>query len=266
VRAYIGSKPIDEWAAEFLWGSQVDKSALWELRAGAFATHGLSTALKRFVDALNRHFSDSAPAGLQSRVHAVAVGWRVQGRRLRRCLLVISNLDSGLLVTVRAKARRRQLFGVVMVDPLDALGGPGWVPMGRFRQLNDALTPDLSHDAREDLMIGLLRELSHEGAPIGPDAMCIRIPRRQPKPVIRFAPEQPPSRLFHREGDAKTEVMPVAYTPIIVTPNLVQFPALTTGLAMDRLAGFEVEWRLPPLSPTVLLQDRQTRGRSRRRA
>lgn len=256
--AYLEGRPVDEWAVGVLWGEDLDKEAMVGFRRPD-RLHGLSAAIRSLVTALNRLFTSAHPVPFDRRVHAVAVGWRIQGRRLRPCLLDISNLPTGGFVTVRAHTRRRQRFGVVKVDP------PGWVSRHRLEQLNTALTEDLPHEAREDLMIGLLRELSRAGMPIGPDAMCIRLPRHEPRPTVRFAPEHLPSRVFESLADGKTEIMQVAYTPAIVTPRAVQLPSLTTGLPFENIAGFRVDWRMPPMGPPrfgdhlVWLTDRQPR-------
>lgn len=254
-RAFIDSTPIDEWAAQVIWGSQIDDDTVLSEVHLPGKRFGLSAALARLLSALNRNFSQRLIAPISARVHVVIVGFRFGRRGLRPCLLVMSNLDSGRLVTVRPKLRRRPRFSVVMNDP------PGWIPVDRFQRFNQALS-HASHEQREDLMIELIRELSRSGAPIGPDAMCIRIPWHVPKPTIRFEPAEALHQVFHRKGVPNSEIqLPVAYTPIIITPNVIQLPSLTTGLAWDHMAGFEIEWRLPPLSKTVLLADRQARRR-----
>lgn len=244
-RAYVASRPIDEWAAEMLWGEELGAEELLVARLGRDNTHGLSGAIRRLERALNRLFSASVPTPTTARVHIVVVGWRIRCRRLRPCLLTISNLDTGRLVTVRSKMAVRERYGAVMVDP------PGWVPVGRLRELNRALAVEMSEEAREDLMIEVLRELSGAGLPIGPDAMCVRIPRLTPKPTIRFAPKSLPHRVFYKVDDGLRDTVPVVYTPIIVTPRAVQLPGIATGAPFDHLAGFEVEWRMP--TPTVPL-------------
>jgi hypothetical protein len=117
----------------------------------------------------------------------------------------------------------------------------------------------------ENLMIDVLRECANDGKPIGTDAMCIRIPRSEAKPTIRFEPAKMPARIFTRERDGKSQAMSVAYTPTIITPRAIQLPSLTTGVPFENLNGFEVDWKLPPLGPlafdgTLLwINDRQPR-------
>lgn len=95
--------------------------------------------------------------------------------------------------------------------------------------------------------------------------MCVRIPYLEAKPIIRFAPEQTPTRIFRRETDGAERAMRVAYTPIIITPRVAQLPAVTTGGAFENLAGFEIDWRLPEMGSSdfdghlVWLTDRQPR-------
>lgn len=152
-RAFMGKKPMDEWAAEILWGGDLDRETLVALRTPD-RLHGLSRALAHLVDALNPHFPPGSAAPLSARVHAVAVGWRIRHQGLKPCLITISNLEHGGPMSIRERTRKHQRYGVVQVDP------PGWVSAGRLHSLNADLARDVTHEEREDMMISVLRELS----------------------------------------------------------------------------------------------------------
>jgi len=256
--AYIDSKPVDEWAADVVWGEELGSDTLFTARSPD-QLNGLSSLLGRVRAALNTHFSESIVTPDPDRVHVVVVGWRLRHRRLMPCLLTLSNAATGRLVTVLDRVRKRQRFGIVEAD------SPGWVALARLRRLNDALAQDLDYNERENLMIDVLRECANDGKPIGTDAMCIRIPRSEAKSTIRFEPAKMPARIFTRERDGKSQAMSVAYTPTIITPRAIQLPSLTTGVPFENLNGFEVDWKLPPLGPlafdgTLLwINDRQPR-------
>jgi hypothetical protein len=139
--------------------------------------------------------------------------------------------------------RKRQRFGLLMADP------PGWVTGGRLGSLNDALTAASSSDERENLLIGLVRELSQAGLPIGPHVMCVRIPAKDPRPRIRFAPTHEHLVTLVDDLGFQTAPLPAVYTPAIVTPSAAASAQLSTGPPFAHVGGLDIDWELPPMPP-----------------
>jgi hypothetical protein len=238
--AYVGTRPVDEWLTEVLFGEEVTRGAIGIMRVGGHNPNRLSASLAAAEAAYTSAAAEGA-FGLAVPPGAAVIGWRDRSGDVEPCAFALE--WDGARADFRRRTRSRHRAGGLGVNPA------AWVPVDRRQRLWEDIKTAPSHGAREDRMIRVLREAHEAGHPIGPDAMCIRIPRNRPVPHIRFAPVELPSGTFTDDESGDRYRAPAIYTPAIVTPTVAQPPLVATGPPFEKLDTFEIEWELPNLPP-----------------
>ena len=235
--AFLGRKPIDEWATETMSGAGDMGGSMLRISAPP-STAGLSRVLQRLVDGLNA-WPDAAARG---QVHACLVGWRIAGGHLRSfCYELTSRDDKNKTIEIHRLTKNE---GVSHRWSLFA-HPPGWTTQGRLETLAGAFRATSVPEERERTLIEYIREVHASGAPVGPHAMCIRIPAATPiKPTIRFAPADPHLIRVAFSGRPSFD-LPVAHTPAFVTPGVQMLTSIVGGPPPTSVGGLELDWDVP---------------------
>jgi hypothetical protein len=208
--AFVGRRPIDQWAVETLSGVELGEGAI---AVSAETRRGLRKSIWRLANGLRPHVRRGGFPTL-----ALISGWRLRRGCLRPCHLTMSNdrfPEPGGELIIRSHTRHRLRFGFVDAS--------GWVSSARLARLNDDLALLAGAPSEQDeCIIKLIREMSRRApGSIGPDVMLIEIPRDRPRPRVRFAPDTPAFARFADEGSGESSLMPAFYTPAIVGPGFV---------------------------------------------
>lgn len=171
--AFVGDRPINHWVAEILFGGEIEPGVITSWRPDRPSRRGLSRCLAALVEA----FGDAVKTGaLDSQVLAGAnvIGRRVQGGRVRVCHFALKWDRQRRPHFLRRTRTIHRYAG--------AGSNPRWVDDSRLAALCADLRKARSDDEREDLVIGVLREVADEHV-IGSDAMSVRIGGPHPVPA-----------------------------------------------------------------------------------